>query len=323
MSPRPPRHCVPGVVYHLISRFVAREFFIASELERREYLALLGAALSRTGWRCLSYAVMSNHIHLAMVAGVDPLADWLRLVHSPFAEAVNQARRRIGALFVRGPKAILVPDARVLQLIAYIHNNPVRAGVADRARDSTWTSHRVYVGLDAAPPWLDVDEGLRRAQAVRGEDFDRLVMSAASHPVLGRVQSDRHLESLVDAYERARCAELRAQVSRPVVAASQLVELVARELEIPPSQLRSRRRGVREVYGRGVVIACGVRAGCTTRELALALHVTPQAVTKVLRDDRAPGEADAIVARVMTGLVDARPADAGLIGADCLITTSG
>lgn len=313
MSPRHRRHCAPGVTYHLISRFVAREFFIASEQERSSYLELLGAALARTTWRCLAFAVMSNHIHLAVVAGTDPLAGWLRLVHSPFAEAGNQVRGRIGAMFVRGPKTILVPDERVAQVVAYIHNNPVRAGVVDRARDSTWTSHRAYVGLAPVPPWLAVDETLRRTQLERGDAFDRLVTSAVTHPVLGRVQSEQHFEELVDAYERSRDAELRAVASRPGVAASQLVDLVSRVLDMPAWQIRSGRRGPREVSGRRVVIACGVRAGCSTRELAAALRVTPQAISKVLREERAPGDADDRVLEVLAlaGMGDLQGAAGG------------
>ena len=305
--PRVPTHFIPGVVYHLISRFVAREFFITCELDRRAYVELLGRALSRTAWRCLGYAVMSNHIHLAVVAGADPLAAWLRLVHSPFADAVNRTRQRIGAIFVRGPKAILVPDSGAARLIGYIHNNPVRAGVSAHPRDSVWTSHRAYVGLDTAPAWLDVEEGLRRAQVQRGEDFERVVAAAADHPVLGRVESDKHLAQLVDAYERARWVELRAHACRPTVSARHLATVVTGEIGLPLAQLRSGRRGAREVLGRSVVIACGVRVGCSTREIADALAITPQAVTKALREGRSSSEAEVLVERIIAELaIDGR-----------------
>ena len=39
---RLPQSIEPGVVYHLISRFVAKEWFIQSDEERRRYLKLLG-----------------------------------------------------------------------------------------------------------------------------------------------------------------------------------------------------------------------------------------------------------------------------------------
>jgi len=47
-----------------------------------------------------------------------------------------------------------------LMLLAYIHNNPVRAGVVVDPADSGWTSHRAYLGLTAAPPWLFIERGL-------------------------------------------------------------------------------------------------------------------------------------------------------------------
>src|SRR5262245_43179245 len=103
--PRKPRSIRIGSAYHLISRFVDREWFIEQENEREHYLMLLGRALEESRWRLITYAVMSNHIHLGAIAGSDPLDRWIRRVHSPFADALNRARNRIGSIFVRGPKA--------------------------------------------------------------------------------------------------------------------------------------------------------------------------------------------------------------------------
>ncbi|MDQ3341572.1 MAG: transposase [Myxococcota bacterium] len=124
---RRPRRFVCDRIYHLISRFVDREWFIRLPDERRFYLQLLGAALCATDWRCLAFAIMSNHIHLAMIAGTQKLDSWIRRVHSPFATAMNRSYDRIGPMFVRGPKDIEVDEHGVGAVIAYIHNNPVRA----------------------------------------------------------------------------------------------------------------------------------------------------------------------------------------------------
>ena len=55
------RLTVPQSLHHVISRFVDREWFFASDVERARYLALLGRALSTTDWRCVAYCLMSNH----------------------------------------------------------------------------------------------------------------------------------------------------------------------------------------------------------------------------------------------------------------------
>lgn len=162
----------PGNVYHLISRCVAKEYLIESSVERRTYLSLLGFMIERSDWRCFSYAVMSNHVHLGLVAGSAPLADWLRPTHTHFAQWINERRDRIGAVFVKGPNFITIVPQGVPHVIGYIHQNPVRAGVVDDPRDSDWTSHRAYVGLAPRPPWLDIDLGLELGGFANGSAFE-------------------------------------------------------------------------------------------------------------------------------------------------------
>jgi hypothetical protein len=153
----------PGSVYHLISRFVAKDWFIESAVERRMYLALLGIAISVTDWRLFSYAVMSSHIHLAAVAGSVPLRDWLQPMHTRFANWLNVRRLRIGAVFVRGPNVLDVRPDDVARTISYIHANPVRAQVVSQTSQSDWTSQRAYEGTAYRQTWLDVDCGTKLA----------------------------------------------------------------------------------------------------------------------------------------------------------------
>jgi hypothetical protein len=206
-------------------------------------------------------------------------------------------------MFVRGPKDILVPDSRVGPLLAYIHNNPVRAGVVSSAEGSTWTSHRSYVELARVPPWLAVSEGLERAGLTRLE-FRDLVGTSTAHPVLGEVTSDEHLEELVDAYERERLAE-----DKPVNAgldAHRVVAAIADVMGIPMRQLRSRRRGDVERRARAAAISCGQRLGCTSTALADALGVTPQYVNKQLRASLNNKVAAEMIQQAMQKLVNAR-----------------
>jgi putative transposase len=169
-----------GSIYHLISRFVAKEWFIESDAERRVYLSLLGAELVRTDWRCFCFAVMSSHIHLGLVAGTSRLRSWLRPVHTVFANWLNERRDRIGAVFVRGPHVIDVRPDRVARLIDYVHLNPVRAGVVARPEESDWTSYRAYAGLAKQAGWLHVDRGLELAGFATMAAFERWSASAAT-----------------------------------------------------------------------------------------------------------------------------------------------
>ena len=68
-------------------------------------------------------------------------------------------------------------------LIAYVHNNPVRAGIVNEAAHSAWTSHRAYLGAAASAEWLDVCAGLRMscfdADAPGRRAFDTFVRERA------------------------------------------------------------------------------------------------------------------------------------------------
>jgi hypothetical protein len=170
----------PGSIYHLISRCVAREWFIRGDEERARYLRLLGEHVALSDWRCLAYALMSNHVHLALLAGAASLKSWMAPMHSEFAEWINARIERIGAVFVRGPKILSVADCGLGQVIAYIHRNPVRAGVVMNARDSNWTSHQAYLGKVTAPTWLDTGLGFRRSGLGTPEELDAWVSNTAN-----------------------------------------------------------------------------------------------------------------------------------------------
>lgn len=173
--PRRPRFALPGEVHHLISRFVAQEYFIQTAEQRLAYLSTLGLYLAHSDWRCVSYAIMSNHIHLGVIAGRQSLASWLRPAHGDFAQWINAQRERIGAVFVRGPSRSMYQPGRVRHLIAYIHRNPVRAGVVEAAAQTDWTSHRAYLGLAHKPSWLDVELGLQLCGMKDGRELDAWV----------------------------------------------------------------------------------------------------------------------------------------------------
>jgi REP element-mobilizing transposase RayT len=273
---RQPRRIHPGSVYHLISRFVDREWFIEKERERRFYLRLLGRALEESNWRCLAFAIMSNHIHLATVAGTDSLDSWIRRVHSPFADTMNRSHERIGAMFVRGPKALPVEPSGVGNVIAYLHNNPVRANIVRAAAKSSWTSHRSYIGVNPAPSWLHVTEGLQRANLDRAT-FDRWVNDDDRLAFDKAFEADTAGEAVIEPVPKATL-DVRL-----------IVEATAQTLEIPVAQLCSRRRSESEVLGREVVVRCGQHLGVRPIEISRALGVSQQAVSAIGRRMLDPG----------------------------------
>ncbi len=71
--PRFARLKTPGELVHVIIRFVNHEYRIDSEHIRSQFLERLAMSLDHVDWLWLAYAIMCNHIHLAMLAGRDPM----------------------------------------------------------------------------------------------------------------------------------------------------------------------------------------------------------------------------------------------------------
>lgn len=100
---------------------------------------------------------MKNHVHLAVQVGTIPLSQIMQNLSFRYACWVNRRRKQTGHLFQGRYKAILVDlDSYLLQLTAYLHLNPVRAGMVVAAELYPWSSHRCYLG-EVSIPWLSVE----------------------------------------------------------------------------------------------------------------------------------------------------------------------
>ncbi|MEO8845826.1 MAG: transposase [Kofleriaceae bacterium] len=284
---------VPGLVHHLIWRFVDRRWFIESSEHREEYLRWLGRALLETDWRCIAYALMSNHIHLAVVAGNEPLATWSRRVNVPFAKWINEHYARIGPVFANRANDWATADGKVAGVIAYIHNNPVRAFVVERARDSDWTSHGAYLA-GQGPRWLHVDEGLARANH-DSKSFDAFV---EGHPPDPDRPNPKKLTRAVEHYGQINVATPFDRqiplVIRPFGRIRpdphRVVELVCAALGQHPSEVASRRRKYSLRQARVAIVHCGLAVGLTGADVGAVLGVTQQAVSWIARNRTRPQE---------------------------------
>lgn len=120
------------------------------------FVDVLGDLPERLGIEILAYAVMPNHFHLLVRCPDAQLSRALKHLGAEFTQRLNRTRAWDGPVFRGRFKSRVVEDEPYLaHLFAYIHLNPVRAGLAQSADAATWTSHRALVGLARCPGWLE------------------------------------------------------------------------------------------------------------------------------------------------------------------------
>jgi REP element-mobilizing transposase RayT len=283
------RLIIPGVVHHIISRFVDRDWFFNDDVERDCYLHYVGRALEDSDWRYLSYALMSNHVHHAAIAGEEPFGDLSKRVHSPFAAWMNKRHARLGGVFADRPSTWAIRPEHVGATIAYIHNNPVRARVVREARDSTWTSHRAYVGESAAPSWLHVTEGLALgglAPAELDAEAARYAWSAAKQE-LARIHHAANKRGAVELATPTATPTVVPLVARPFARIRPepraVLEVVGNLLQLEPDRFASRDRDPRCVRARTIAVHAAKALGLTGSDIASALGVSRQLASKLAR----------------------------------------
>ncbi len=155
--PRKPRLHVPGGLYHVTLRGNARQAIFFDDDDRIRWMRILQSGLERFEDEIHAYCWMTNHIHMAIRSGARPLAELMRFTASLYSRQTNRKMGCSGHLFERRYRAILVDaDSYLLELIRYIHLNPVRAGLTCDPQEYLWSSHRAYLGSQTTQ-WLSTD----------------------------------------------------------------------------------------------------------------------------------------------------------------------
>ncbi len=155
--PRKPRLHVPGGLYHVILRGNNRQNLFFSPADRQALNELVAKSSHRLRTQVHAFCWMSNHLHMAVQVADQPLSRMMQWVASRYAYYINRRLRRTGHVFERRYRAILVDaDTYLLELVRYIHRNPVTANMVRDPIDYPWSGHRCYLGRETLE-WVTTD----------------------------------------------------------------------------------------------------------------------------------------------------------------------
>jgi putative transposase len=170
---RKPRIELAGGVHHVYARGNGRQLIYLDDGDRSSYLAMLARVVGHREWRCLSYCLMDNHVHLLIETPLPNLAAGMQWLHGRFAELFNARHGRSGHLFQgRYGSVLMKSQAQVLMAVAYIARNPVAAGLCAGPADWPWSSHRAVV-CGTGAPWLDHERLLSYYDSLGGDRYRR------------------------------------------------------------------------------------------------------------------------------------------------------
>lgn len=172
MCARPLRVQYPGAFYHVMNRGNASGKIFRSERDFVGFLNLLGETVEKFKIRVHAFCLMTNHYHLLVETPLGNLARAMRHQNGVYTQRYNRQRNLEGHLFRGRYKSILVEEeAYLVELLRYLHLNPVKAKLVLKPEAYAWSSHRYYLGGKVLD-WLTTGHllsyfGKRRSKARR------------------------------------------------------------------------------------------------------------------------------------------------------------
>lgn len=143
---RKPRIEYKGCLFHVITKGNNGDFVMEKAEDKLMYLHLIQKYKDLYPFKLYAYCIMNNHLHLLMEQEDMPLSKIMQGIQQSYTQRYNKKYERTGHVFQQRYRSeICNKESYLLQLIRYIHNNPVKAGIK-AGLDYKWSSHNVYMG---------------------------------------------------------------------------------------------------------------------------------------------------------------------------------
>ena len=136
-----------GNYFHIMVQGIAKEDIFPDDKTKGYYLSCLEKTKSKKQVYIFAFCVMGNHAHLLLSAeNIALIAEYMKIVNSEYARYFNNENDRIGYVFRdRFRSEVIQNEQYLLNCLAYIHNNPVKAGIVKNAQDYYYSSYKNYL----------------------------------------------------------------------------------------------------------------------------------------------------------------------------------
>ena len=142
---RSPRLFTPGLFYHLYCRGNNREEIFFEESNYLRFLGNLERFRKSLSYSLCGYCLLPNHFHLLLKVGDIHISLIMQKIMTAYSMYVNKKYDRVGHVFQGRFQSIIVEkESYLLQVLRYIHLNPVKSGLVTWPEDYRWSSYLHY-----------------------------------------------------------------------------------------------------------------------------------------------------------------------------------
>lgn len=140
----------PNASYHITLRGNRRNDIFRDGEDFQIYLTLIQEAFMHFDYKfkIACYCLMDNHAHMLLQTYDKPLWYFITRLNSMYARYFNNKYNYIGHLYQDRYFAELIEtDEQILDVSRYIHLNPLKAKMVEKAEEYSWSCYGVYLNL--------------------------------------------------------------------------------------------------------------------------------------------------------------------------------
>ena len=251
-----------------------RKKIFRSETDYNDYLLKLKEYHNKLGFVLYAYCLMPNHVHFLMETKEAPLSKIMQRLQFRYTQSFNKRHRTTGHVFQGRYKAILCDkNEYLLQLIRYIHYNPVRAKIIAKPQDYRWSSHFEIVGINKRNI-CDINSTLsifHNNKKMAKRLYDNFMCDEEiNHKKELYITRNNNLLGDDDFIKEAICKSSDFQTCKYKISIDEIIHIVSEQTDIVKQKIKSKRRTNEGSYGRSIVTY-------------IATHTTNNSLTEIAR----------------------------------------
>jgi REP element-mobilizing transposase RayT len=203
-----------------MNRGINGEAIFKGDKFKKDFLEMLAEKVTKFHMRLLAYCIMDNHYHLVLENASGRMSDFFRTLNTQYAFYYRKhtAEGRGYVFQNRYVSTLVQDDAYLRQVIVYVLQNPVQAGIVDHFKKYPWSSAKTYFHKEK-PEWLDGEfveklfgSHTNLGGAIRTDDRKSLpIIKTRFGPVLGE---EGFVEKALERFDRRKRPEAIKQKRR-------------------------------------------------------------------------------------------------------------
>jgi len=221
------------------------------------FVELLKEVVDMYKVRVAAYCLIPTHYHLLIQTPGGDLSRCMRHLNGIYTQRFNRAHHCDGQLFRGRYKSILVDaDSYLLELVRYIHRNPLETGLVKELNQYTWSSHKGYLSNTKKWNWLhksfifslfarDRKEGIKTYKRFvlmeSPEEISRIFSQRKFPSMLG---SKKFINRVKKKFSRKKRHDEIPESRRLAPGSEKIKKAICKAYGIKKSSLLSSRRGV-------------------------------------------------------------------------------